>query len=312
MAFDIVITPTEFGNSIQLIDLDSKTEIEILSKGAILNHWTIPFQEKKLELIQGNDLSMGWHHFEENGFRGAKMNPFAGRLEAGTYEWEGKTYTFEKFYLGKHALHGIQYNADFTIHATNMNAQNAAIVLEHTYEGTDAGFPFPYRLSIKWQLEKNNQLSVTTNLINLHDAAIPMMDGWHPYFQLDTSIEACTLTFKASKEIEFDNSLLPNRQLKNIDQFEKGYLIKKEHLDRCFLLDTLENEIRLASSNLTLLIRPEKNYPYVQVYTPADRKSIAIENLSGVPNCFNNKMGLQILEPHQSISYTTHFQVIPK
>lgn len=309
MAFDIIIIPTELGNSIQLIDLDTKTAIEILSKGAILNRWTIAFEDEKIDLIQGNDPSMPWHHFEENGFRGAKMNPFAGRLEAGTYEWGGEKYTIEKFYLGKNALHGIQYDANYKIQSTNSSDLHASIILEHTYEGTDPGFPFPYKLTIEWQLEKNNQLSVATTLTNLHKASIPMMDGWHPYFQLDSSVEHCTLTFNASYEVEFDASLLPNGQVKEVNQFEKGFLIENQHLDHCFKLHPVENEIQLASSKLVLLIRPMKNYPFVQLYTPADRKSIAIENLSGVPNCFNNKMGLQILEPQQTISYLTQFQV---
>jgi aldose 1-epimerase len=52
--------------------------------------------------------------------------------------------------------------------------------------------------------------------------------------------------------------------------------------------------------------------PYLQLYTPADRKSIAIENLSGIPNCFNNKIGLQLMKPHQNLILKTSYQFIIK
>jgi aldose 1-epimerase len=44
------------------------------------------------------------------------------------------------------------------------------------------------------------------------------------------------------------------------------------------------------------------------LYTPENRKSIAIENLSAAPDCFNNKMGLQQLEPQAKIYFETTYQ----
>ncbi|MBP7939993.1 MAG: hypothetical protein KAZ20_02525, partial [Sediminibacterium sp.] len=55
-------------------------------------------------------------------------------------------------------------------------------------------------------------------------------------------------------------------------------------------------------------VTPIHNYPYLQLYTPVDRQSIAIENLSGAPNCFNNKMGLQLVEPQEQIYFETSYQ----
>ena len=45
----------------------------------------------------------------------------------------------------------------------------------------------------------------------------------------------------------------------------------------------------------------------MQFYTPDDRKKIAIENLSSAPDAFNNKMGLQILEPQETINFITSY-----
>jgi len=45
------------------------------------------------------------------------------------------------------------------------------------------------------------------------------------------------------------------------------------------------------------------------VYTPPHRKSIAIENLSAAPDVFNNKMGLQVLEPDEQATFATIYQI---
>ena len=47
---------------------------------------------------------------------------------------------------------------------------------------------------------------------------------------------------------------------------------------------------------IELEILPEKSYPYLQIYIPPHRNSIAIENLSGAPDGFNNEMGVTTLE----------------
>jgi aldose 1-epimerase len=56
-------------------------------------------------------------------------------------------------------------------------------------------------------------------------------------------------------------------------------------------------------------IRPESSYPYLQLYTPPHRESIAIENLSAAPDAFNNGMGLINLEPGASATFKTAYTI---
>jgi aldose 1-epimerase len=50
-------------------------------------------------------------------------------------------------------------------------------------------------------------------------------------------------------------------------------------------------------------------YPYLQIYTPDHRQSIAIENLSGAPNSFNNGMGLIRMAPRQTLTFNLWYQL---
>jgi Galactose mutarotase and related enzymes len=55
---------------------------------------------------------------------------------------------------------------------------------------------------------------------------------------------------------------------------------------------------------------PNENYPYLQVYTPPHRQSIAIENLSAAPDVFNNRMGLIELEPGERIGFSCSYEFV--
>jgi aldose 1-epimerase len=54
---------------------------------------------------------------------------------------------------------------------------------------------------------------------------------------------------------------------------------------------------------------PDKAYPYVQLYTPDHRMSIAIENLSAPPDTFNNGISLMILPPDANAVFTTTYKI---
>jgi aldose 1-epimerase len=62
-------------------------------------------------------------------------------------------------------------------------------------------------------------------------------------------------------------------------------------------------------TQIQLSIITDTSYPYLQVYTPPHRKSIAIENLSSPPDSFNNGMGLIIAKPGEQYSFVTSYQI---
>jgi len=312
MPFQIEINPIDTFQVIQISDTDLEVSIEISTKGALLNHWELKQEGRPHTFIAGNPFEKGWKEFEKGGFRSAKMSPFVCRLHQGQYTHLNHNYTIEHFYLGEHAIHGIVYDALFTIASSEIHEHQASVVLEHHYTANDKGFPFNYSLQVKWTLEKNNKVSVTTIVSNQSETIIPMVDGWHPYFTLGTSIDNCTLQFLSEGKMEYDADLLPTGKNIPDKSFDQGKQLGKLHLDDGYLLEPSANECRLENDQFILTVRPSPNYPYLQLYTPPDRQSIAIENLSGAPNAFNNKIGLQLLKPYEDIIFETSYQVVVK
>lgn len=312
MSFLIQIKPYSGFEGIQVTHIDTKCEIEIITKGALLNNWNIDFTEETLQLVEANDFSKGWKNFEMNGFRSGKMSPFSCRLCNGKYSISKEQYTIEKFYLGKHALHGILYDALFSIQSTTINNEAATIVLQYDYQATDAGYPFQYSLQVTWTLFSNTSISVQTKITNYSQKTIPMMDGWHPYFKVGANIDDCIIQFSCVGEIEYDDELIPTGRIMNNTQFENGKSLAGLNLDHGFELNHQKNSCTLENKKYKLIVRPIKNYPFLQLYTPPGRNSIAIENLSGAPDCFNNKMGLHMMKPQEQIVFETSYQLIVK
>mgnify|MGYP000524505596 CR=1 FL=1 len=310
MSFSIDIQPISTFKRIRIANHESKASIDIMSKGGVLNSWLQT--NDQWDIIDGNNFESGWGDYESNGFKSGKMSPYGCRLSQGQFTHLSQSYKIEKFYLGAHALHGIQYDAVYSIESTHIDEYQASVILAYHYKGTDKGYPFPYSIHLKWTLKTNNIIVVTTALTNHYHHAIPMMDGWHPYFQLGNSIQDCTIQFKNKGKIEYDEQLLPTGKIFADDTFDEGKVLDNMHLDDCWMIDETAPNCTIQKEHQKIIITPIANYPYIQLYTPEDRQSIAIENLSAAPNCFNNKMGLHLVKPHETWELVTSYQYIIK
>ena len=311
MQFQIKQSTINHVTLIQLLDIEFGVTIDILTRGALINSWLIRQGDKSQQFIMGNPLNAA-KEFESQGFRSAKMSPYVCRLFKGQYAHLNTTYTMDRFYMGEHAIHGIMYDADFKIQATEANEHQATVILVHHYLGSDQGYPFPFTMHVKWILEKNNKVSVQTTVINDAAISIPIVDGWHPYFTLGESIDHCTLQFSSKGKMEYDKDLLPTGNMIEDARFSNGLKIGSLQLDDGYALATENSSCTLQNEQFVLKINPSSLYPYLQLYIPPDRNSMAIENLSGAPNAFNNKMGLQLLKPQDNIVFETSYQVVVK
>lgn len=310
MPFDIQIHGEGSQTRIILIDEQSGTHAEVFGFGAMLNAFYVKTTNGLLNIVDGFNDPENAIAEVTNGFKSTKLSPFVCRLRDGKYAFKGENYQLERFYLGENAIHGLLYDAVFSVEDQGCNAEKAWVKLSHKYTGTDKGYPFTYSLSVTWTLHTNNQLSVTTTATNHHQTAIPFCDGWHPYFKTEGDLNEAELRFNTNRMLVFDAGLLPTGAEQLDERFINGTTLAGIELDNCFVLPTNSKGLcTLKSKQVRISIEPDETYPYLQIYTPAHRKSIAIENLSAAPDAFNNGKGLIILEPEKSASFTTSYRV---
>jgi aldose 1-epimerase len=311
MAFETVITEDSGLQVIVLRDKITGCEAEIYAFGGLLNAFRIPGKDQKTNVIDGFASVQDAKENITNGFKSTKLSPFVCRMNKGHYRFEEKDLTIQKFFLAGHAIHGLLYDAVFEVVAKDANDQMAAVALKYNYQASDAGYPFSYQMFITWKLETGNKLTVTTSVSNNNQQAVPLADGWHPYFALGGSVDEWALQFDSSYQLEFNTELLPSGNKITDERFTKGTSLRGIELDNAFELstDASNPQCVLQNEKLKLTIQPDKTYPILQVYIPPHRKSIAIENLSGAPDNFNNGMGLIVLAPGESRTFTTNYRV---
>ena len=295
---------------ITLSDSTTGCSAEIYSFGALLNKFNIKTEKAELNIVDGFTTPQDAIQNITNGFKGAFLSPFTCRMNEGKYNFDGTAHQIEKFFMPPHAIHGLVYDAVFTIEETVETEIFALVTLTHTYNKEDIGFPFSYTIAHVWKLEANNKLTVTTTLQHNNSHAIPYAQGWHPYFTLGIAVDDCTLQFTTDNQVEFDDTLIPTGAIIPDKRFKKGTSLQDISLDNCFhLVGEGQHTCVLKNDAIELTISPDASYPYLQIYTPPHRKSIAIENLSGAPDCFNNGLGLLLIEPNQLAIFATTYSV---
>ncbi|MGI8950226.1 MAG: aldose 1-epimerase [Chitinophagaceae bacterium] len=306
--FEIIIEE----KNIVLIVSSTQTQVEIFFFGALLNKFIVLRNGKGFNVIDGYKNIEDAKENITNGFKSAKLSPFVCRLKNGRFNFENAHYKINKFYLNDEAIHGLLYDAEFEIAGKDSEEDRAFVKLKYVYNKKTEGFPFQFKIEIIYELKKDNALSITTIVTNQDEKNMPLSDGWHPYFTFEKTIDNLLLQINSKQMVEFDEKLLPTGKFLPYTKFNSLKKIENISLDNCFVLN--ENAepacvLRDEESGLQLNIIPEKSYPYLQIYTPPERQSIAIENLSSAPDSFNNKIGLIILKPKEERVFKTTYQL---
>ncbi len=311
MSFEILIDTSAIHPVIRLKDNVSGGEAEIYTFGGLLNAFTVPINGELINVVGGFESVDDAVQNITSGFKSAKLSPFVCRMNKGAYAFHHHPYQVQKHFLLGHAIHGLIYDAVYEITGHTADDSGAAVTLSHQYKGMDPGYPFAYHISITWELKRGNRLQVSTTMDHDHATAIPMADGWHPYFSIGGKVDEWILQFSASKQLEYDSELLPTGNKLMDERFLNGASLRDIVLDNGFEFDEVgnTNHCILRNDRIKLTIEPDNSYPVLQVYTPSHRESIAIENLSGAPDNFNNGMGLVLLAPGEKKVFRTCYTV---
>ncbi|MBS1973745.1 MAG: aldose 1-epimerase, partial [Bacteroidetes bacterium] len=245
--------------------------------------------------------------------KGPKLSPFVCRLRKGKYHFGNSAFEFQKKFSDGSAIHGLLADKPFEVTDESATDCSASATMLFRYRAEDAGYPFHYTCAVKYELSENGFLQIETKVQNESAASIPMADGWHPYFTLGGKVNDWEMYFTAPWMVEFNAELIPTGKLIANKNFLKPEKIGNTFLDNCFFSEQHNDEAVCMLSNpangLQVSFFAIKNYPYLQIYTPPHRNSIAVENLSSAPDSFNNGMGLTILEPGQLHNYVMALQL---
>jgi len=314
MSFQVLRSSINNTTIIHLIDNNHSTGISVIpAAGALLHEFIVPLKGEPFNIIENYPLNQPVNEQVTQYFRSVKLSPWPCRLDKGQYQFNGENFQVQKLFSDGTALHGLLFDQPFNIVDEFADDNNASVVLKHSYRGYDPGYPFHYTCEVKYTLHPAATLEVETRVTNLSHENIPISDGWHPYFKLGGKLNNWELFFNSSSMLEFNEKLIPTGRLIPFNQFNEPSPIGEVKMDNCFLLNVREGQaactLKNPANNVKVSFFPSTAYPYLQIFIPDYRESIAIENLSGAPDCFNNQSGLLVLQPGHSQTFRLFYRV---
>jgi len=282
--------------------------------GANLNQAAIFANNEVHEILLGPENSEKLVSENPSCYKGSKLLPFPNRINHGDYVYNNKSYHLDTNETARDcSLHGLVFDKPFTVESTSADNESAKLVTTYEYDGSNEGYPFKYSVRFTFEL-KAHGFTCTTLLKNTDDKDLPIGDGIHPYFKTGSLIDGWVFTLPRCQILEVDDRLIPTKKIEPFAEYETAKPFGDRKFDSCFVVDALHAKDGLAiidiqdkEKGLRLSIWQEagpKKYNYIQIYTPPDRKSMAIEPMSCAPNAFNNELGLIILTPDSTVEFS--------
>lgn len=260
--------------------------------------------------FQGKEILWGFENEEQlivnDKSRNILLAPFPNRVQAGCYFFEGNHYQLPITKPKENnAIHGFVWNKKFELVSKEITSDFSSATLRYIYDGSEAGYPFPFELTLLYTLYKNS-FNLNFSVENTGNSNMPFGFGWHPYFSFGNNIEEWQLQLPKCNMLQTNEQLIPNGERRNFSAFQNPEKIGDTTFDTAFELNGKENffETRLFSSvqNEILSVKQSRTFKYLQVYIPPQRNSIAIEPMTCPANAFNSGEGLIILSPQKSSS----------
>lgn len=267
----------------------------------------------------------------DESYASALLYPFPSRIRHGIFHFEGEDYALKMNEVNRdNALHGFVHGQEFSVMSQEVTATHAQLVLRYTYTGDVVGYPFPFELTVTYELVQASLLPVGSNpgndrmcalrinysALNTGTARCPAAFGWHPYFMFtEEPIDDMTLSLPTRSAILLDQNMIPNGQ----QPPEKAATIqlRDQQMDTPFAIEATgfpADDAPFAETILTSLktgiqlVVGQQTGPgglnYLVCYTPLRRDSIAIEPQTASVDAFNNGNGLAVLEPGDMLSGT--------
>lgn len=271
----------------------------ILEKGATISDL----------ILKNQDIYDGYANFDDlealSWGRGLLLAPFPNRLKNGKYTFEGVDYQFpiNDVDTGT-AIHGFISQLKFNLGAVETHEDRASVCCHTSYEGQFNYYPFPFTSEVQYFIDNEKGFSMKFSVTNSGQSNMPIGLGWHPYFRTDGKVDDTILRLPKLRKIAIDENLIPTGEKTPFTDFEKSTKIGHSILDNCFKLEQNTESIKvvLKGEYGQLVYSQSTGIPYIQLFTPPHRKSIAVEPMTCNVDAFNNGDGLKILAPNETIT----------
>ncbi len=252
---------------------------------------------------------------------GQLLAPWPNRIDGGRYEFDGATCQLDLSEAARgNAIHGLTRWADWHPDAYESNA----ITLTHLLLGRP-GYPFCLRLSVTYQLDPDEGLTVTVSAANAGSRPAPYGTGSHPYLTTGASVvDGCELEVPADRWLPTDDRGIPAGAPLDVTgsqfDFRSARPIGDVKLDHALTRLARDGSgrawVRLSDEQMRLGLWAGPGYDWIQLFTgdglaPGQRRrALAVEPMTCPANAFVTGVGRLTLDPGASVTHRWGVKVL--
>jgi aldose 1-epimerase len=216
----------------------------------------------------------------------AVLIPYAGRVKRGRYTFEGRRYALPTAAEG-HAIHGFAKDVDWRV----VEEGRGSVKLRCLAHGQ--GYPGRLEVTIAYMVGQRD-LSTDCAVKNTGENDCPLVVGFHPFvLARDWHLSTGGRAFR----YELKDRYFPTGRRA---PFSFADADPRQSYDDCF---RVAGELRIESEGRSFVIA-RRGMPYIVMYNGkyAEGRSVAIEPYTGLPDAFNNGIGLKTLAPGETFT----------
>ena len=285
-------------------------ELEILAGfGAGLNAWRVPVNGKKMDLLYGYRDAETFRKIQADTNAGVCLSPWPGRTANAKWHWKGKDYKLvNNVSWAPHALHGFLHVLPWKFESFASNEKEAVLTLSRDFYGDANAYPFTYKVTNIYTFN-GKSFTVKSIVKNTYHETLPYAQGFHPYFMLGKKVNALTLSMPASHKALLDSADIPTGELEAETRFTGNTPIAETFINDYFAFDEKSSEHASVilkdpetGNQIDVWQKTGKDlWRGIQIYTPPDRESIALEPMTSAPDVLNHHRELIEIIPNASI-----------
>ena len=224
------------------------------------------------------------------------LAPWANRLDHDGFYANGKHYALDPA-VGNYRLDGSKQ----PIHGLLNYASEWKMI--GIYDGPDeawytfrleffripaymAQWPFAHMIYITYRLKEGN-LEVRTEITNLAFEAMPLVIGYHPYYQLtDAPRDEWKVTLPAREHVKLNEKLTPTGE-REANPYLSPVTLRGKQLDDVFTGLAANAVFSVEGKRQKIEVVYGPKYPVAVVYAPPGRNFICFEPMTGITNGAN-------------------------
>ena len=232
------------------------------------------------------------------GCQGQHLLPWPNRIRDGRYHWAGTDHQLPITEPERHnAIHGLLNWVPWQMAELYRSHLRMRTVLR-----PQPGWPGTLTCDV-WYALSQAGLSVEVRVTNSGSGDVPFGYAAHPYLRLGCPIDEARLSLPFTSYLDVDERLLP-LAVRSGQPHKAGDLIGEARYDTAYTSPSRDESgrwhVTISSAGRWVGLWADEAFGWVQLYTPDDRLSLAVEPMTCAADAFNpgpTHDGLIVLAP---------------